>query len=130
VWAEPEQKTGGLSAILRTALRKKFYCKPLVPVKTRHSESVPLAVSIILINNLKRENPKTEKIEKLGSGKFISSILSDVEKFAEFKLKSFFKSDQNCADVARKLRSRAYIEAYVMNHQLRNVSACSWGKHI
>jgi len=48
-WAEPDPKTaffailGYLSTILRTAYRKQFYPKPMLPIESRDSEGVPFA---------------------------------------------------------------------------------------
>jgi len=35
-------KNGGISGILRTAYRKRLYCKPMVVMESVHSEGVPL----------------------------------------------------------------------------------------
>ena len=48
-WAEPDPKTaffrvlGYPSTVLRTAYRKQFYPKPMVPMEIRDSEGVPFA---------------------------------------------------------------------------------------
>jgi len=50
-WAEPDPKTNNVFrilgyswTILRTAYRKQFYPKPMVPMESRVSEGVPLLV--------------------------------------------------------------------------------------
>ena len=48
-WAEPDPKNSIFaflwypSTILRTAYRKQFYPKPMVPIESRDSEDVPFA---------------------------------------------------------------------------------------
>jgi len=54
-------KSGGISSTLCTACRKKFYCKPVVPLETRPSESVPFSGSNAPDNKKPQMgNPHTE----------------------------------------------------------------------
>ena len=50
MWAEPDPTNsiffiflGYTSTVLRTAYRKQFYLKPMVPMESRDSEGVPFA---------------------------------------------------------------------------------------
>ena len=87
---EPEQKNGGITGILHTAYRKTFCCRPVVPVESVHSESVPFGgLNYQISRTPKWGNPKF--FLDLGFRKFISFTLSDIEKFAEFNSEIIFR---------------------------------------
>jgi len=50
-------KNGKISGILHTAYRKKFYCKLIILLETRHTRGVLLAVSTHQISRTQNQEP-------------------------------------------------------------------------
>jgi len=57
------------------------------------------------------ENPKPTKT--VGFQEFIPSVLSDVEKFAEFNCTIVFKSEQNVGDIVENWHGRLKLTLVV-----------------
>ena len=91
-------KNGGISGILRTAYRKRLYCKPMVVMESVHSEGVPLGdLNPPDIRNPKwgNSNPKNNQVPEIN---FIH--LSAVGKFAEFSGEIVFQIGPKMVEIS------------------------------
>jgi len=91
-------KKGGISGILRTAIQEKFYCKPMVPMASIHSEGVHFRRSqphqISTTPNGLKTNPKNWVPEIR-----VIHITTEVQKFVEYNGEITFQIRATLAEI-------------------------------
>jgi len=87
-WAEPEAKRRFFRYPAHT-VQERFYCKPMALMESGHSEDVPFGVITHQISGIPNWKPKPKK--NFGFHKFISFILSHLEKNRCFQRYDFFQ---------------------------------------